>query len=307
MRRHLAVAFAALAIASIPRAAAATECELPEGWDSVAESGAHFVVFGEMHGTAQSPRFVGETICALAAKGERVLLGIEMEATADAALQEIWRDSDEGFAERLVRDMPGWAGRNDGVASRDMLAMLARLHTLRSNGAQIDVVAFNGFRDATQRKHFEDLPGQGPHEAAQADNILTASKARSYVHVILLVGSMHARGAPVQFQGKTYRPMRTYLDPNDTISLRMTYAGGEAWNCQITGQPEPGTSISSNDIDCSAHPAGDPWGLSGASRIVIGDLPPSDFAFGDAYDGYYFVKAITASPPAAADAAKEAE
>ena len=51
-------------------AAASEACPLPPGWDAIAARNPRFVIFGEMHGTEQTPAFFGDVACALATKGE---------------------------------------------------------------------------------------------------------------------------------------------------------------------------------------------------------------------------------------------
>ena len=62
-------------------------CQVPIGWNDVAARKPRFVVFGEVHGTRQAPAFIGDVACALAARGERILVAVEHSATEnDAAL-----------------------------------------------------------------------------------------------------------------------------------------------------------------------------------------------------------------------------
>src|SRR3546814_20260999 len=74
-----------------------------------------------------------------------------------------------------------------------MFALLVRLHGLKEAGVAVDVAAFNGMRDDAQRARLAGLPGQGPHEAAQAENIRDAAAAGDYDRLLILVGSFHAR------------------------------------------------------------------------------------------------------------------
>ena len=96
----------------------------PGGWSDVTELEPRFVVFGELHGTRQGPEFIGNLACALASRGERILLAVEHSSTNDAALQAAWSLPADRFGQALVET--GWAGRQDGVASQAMFAMLVR-------------------------------------------------------------------------------------------------------------------------------------------------------------------------------------
>jgi hypothetical protein len=254
-------------------------------------------VFGEVHGTRESPAFVGTIACALGRKGERLLVAIEHEATGDAALQAAWSLPHVRFAAALRRK--GWAGRQDGVASEAMFAMLVRLHALKSRGERIDVVAFSGIRDQAQGARFKDLPGQGPHEAAQAENIRVAAEGRPYDHVLVLVGNLHARKRPVEGRGVVYEPMAMRLAPAAAItSLNMTYAAGTMWNCLMKPGSafEPGKPPPPGAIDCASHATHGVVDLHRSPFIGLGALPGLDVD--DAYDGFFWLGEVSGSPPA---------
>src|SRR3546814_3779562 len=109
-----------------------------------------------------------------------------------------------------------------------------------SSDLAVDVAAFNGMRDDAQRARLAGLPGQGPHEAAQAENIRDAAAAGDYDRILILVGSFHARKSPVGEGADRFEPMAMRLARNGpTTSLRMRDAGGSLWNCI----PKPGTHV----------------------------------------------------------------
>ena len=287
----------ALAAAAAPADAGPLQrCDPPAGWDLVAKRSTRFVIFGEVHGTAEAPAFVGDVACALAFQGERLLIAIEQNPADDAALQAAWALPDDRFAAALAQ--VGWAGRQDGVASRAMFALLLRLHRLREGGRAIDVVRFNGARDAAQAARFAALPGQGPHEAAQAQNIRSADAGR-YDHVLVLVGNLHAGKQPVERGGVTFEPMAMRLAPGGaSTSLVMRHGGGTMWNCLL--RPGfalvPGKPLPAGALDCGAHPAVAVAAVPGpAPSIGLGEAPG---AMPDpAYDGWFWLGRITASPP----------
>lgn len=286
-----------LAIGTVARGegseGAAARCDLPVGWSDVAKLDPRFVVFGELHGTNEGPRFVGSLACALARKNKRVLVAIEHNASDNSAFQAVW-NSDK-FEEKLAN--LGFAGRSDGIASMAMFDMAVGLHLLKESGLPVAIVAFNGFEDERQRYRFADLPGQGPHEAAQAENIANASMAQSYDYVLVLVGNLHARKTPITQNGHEFDPMARRLSRyGKAVSLNMRYADGTSWNCV----PKPGAdrttkAISQEDLDCGQHPSkGEPEhgpaqfiGLEKADQV---DAPLT-------FDGFFWVGPISASPP----------
>ena len=218
----------------------AAMCHVPAGWAAVEARHTPYVVFGEVHGSSQAPAFFGDTACALARRGEHILVAIEQRGSENEALQRVWRLPNPGFAAAL-RALPMWVGSNDGRGSEAMFAMLVRLHALRASGKRIDIVAFDGPKDDAQRARFADLPGQGAREASQAENIRTVASSARYDRVLVLTGNAHARLLPVHFGQSTYDAMAMHLAPRGQItSLDMRADAGTTWNCQMTGRPEPG-------------------------------------------------------------------
>jgi hypothetical protein len=283
--------------AAAPNPGAESRCVVPDGWRAIKARRTRYVIFGEVHGTREAPAFVGATACGLAAKGERLLIAVEHLSTDDAALQAAWGLPHNRFAAALRER--GWKGREDGVASEAMFALLVRLHLLKTQGRRIDVVAFNGSRDDAQRARFNALPGQGPHEAAQAENIRTAAEARRYDHILVLVGNHHAR-KEIATRGDTrYKPMAMQLgEPGAVTSLNMANAPGTMWNCLIRPGVElqPGKEPPAGAIDCGSHPAG---GLADlARRPFVGLGAPPGGQPDTAYDGFFWVGSVSASPPA---------
>lgn len=282
------------AVAGTPAA-----CALPPGWDEIASRNTRYVVFGELHGTEQAPDMFGSVACALAGKGERVLVSLEIDSRENPALQSAWALPHDRFEAAIVRDLGIWKQGRDGRSSVAMLAMIVRLHAAKSHGAKIDVVAFNGARDEVQHARFASLPGQGPHDAAQAENIRLAADGGNYDRVLVLVGNVHARKRQVAGGDINFEPMAMKLAPAKQVTSRdMAYAAGTAWNCGFRAGfvPVPGKPPSSADIDCSARPTKGLTTVSGLPRLGIGSLQPAHVQ--GQYDGWFWVGPITASPPA---------
>lgn len=298
-----------LGIATLLQAAVATPafaapCKLPSGWSTLHADKARFIVFGEMHGTRESGETVESVACALARSGKRILIAVELSATSNDALQKAFEGPAANFAARLLATMPGWRGRNDGVASRAMLAMLDRLHQLKTEGYPIHVVAFNAVRDERQAARFRHLPSQAPHEAAQAENIRLAANARRYHQILVLVGNFHARKTKVDLDGVTFEPMAMRLaSAREVLSLDMLAGPGSYWNCIV--KPgftlTPQTRVSSDAIDCGAHVSR----LEGARKgpMRVGLRRTGDTDIDPDYDGFYWLPNVTASPPALPGAA----
>lgn len=207
------------------------------------------------------------------------MIGIEFGPYYNGALQAAWNANEEQF-ESLLLDA-GWRGRRDGVGSQAMFEMLSGLHQLRNEGHAIDIVAFNGIADEDQRTRFADLPSQGPHEAAQAENIGRAAQAGPYDRVLVLVGNLHALKKPYNFGSGRFDPMARRLEAyGSVLSFGMRHAGGTNWSCQR---------------DCAANQAEANASFDRQPFIAFND--EQDDWLSSKYDGFYWVGAISASPP----------
>ena len=295
LARTLGIGLIAAATASpaLADSTASATCELPEGWSEIAASDSDFIVLGELHGTKEGPALVESIVCALASRGERVLLAVEFSSMHNTKWQEAWELAPDAFAEAIKEH--GWRGRMDGVASEAMWQMVTKAHALKASGAAVDIVAFNGARDEQPAAEFADLPAQEPHEAAQAANIAEAARSGDYDTTLVLVGNAHAALKPIF----GYEPMAPKLKAYGSVmALNMTYATGASWSCQMT-MPEgmkPGDPVPQNAVQCAEHTAKglpDP-GLG--VHMALGAFPgrdPSGY-----FDGYFWVGPISASPPA---------
>ena len=274
-------------------------CTAPEGWSEITASDSDFVVFGELHGTNEAPAFISRLLCAEAMRGQRLLLAVEHSSWQNPAWQEAWALSHDAFEKALPP--LGWQGRNDGVASEAMFRLVLAAHSLRDRGAPIDIVAFNGARDAAQHARFAELPGQGPHEASQAENIAKAAARKDYDRVIVLVGSLHAEIAPITLSvgGPEFEPMAMRLATyGSVLSLEAQHAGGSSWNCTLPPDTKlaAGQEVTSDMIECASHSASADMKIERPPYIALRQFPNARLrAF---YDGFYWLGPITASPPA---------
>jgi hypothetical protein len=257
---------------------------LPKGWDQIEARKPRFVIFGETHGTRESPALVASIACALSKRGKRLLVAIELGAETNPQLQTLWNRPSEGFREAVVSQLPYFAGRKDGVASEAMLSLIERLHALGRAGQKIDIVAFSGARDRKQAQRWSQLPWQAAHEAEQAENISDAANRKQYSRVLVLAGNAHAQKHPIGGSESTYEPMAMHLASAGTIvSLIEIYGSGTMWNCvaQVCGPRE--TS-----------------GSAMRPMTPVGLWTSLQHGWFAGYDGYYWFPIVHASPPASA-------
>jgi hypothetical protein len=268
------------------------------GWAAVAAKKPKYVIFGELHGTKESPQFIAKLASGLANQGKRILVAVELDAYTDPNVQKAWAGPPADFAATLTAK--GWAGRQDGVASVAMLDMLTQLHLEKSHGASIAITAFNGAHDDAQSERLNSITAAG-HERTQAENIEMAAQAGRYDYVLVLVGSAHAMKRKIDFRDgtKPYQSMAMHLARRGkTLSVAMAYDDGTAWNCilPVGAEPPPGQPIITDMLKCANHRESKNAKFSGDPRISLNiSLENEAKKF---FDGYYWVGPITGSIPA---------
>lgn len=191
-----------------------------------------------------------------------------------------------------------WKGRNDGNGSRATLEMLVRLHGLEQQGRSVTLVAFSGARNEGQRVRWQGLPGQGAHEAAQADNIRMAADAGRYDRVLVLVGNLRARKRTVTRGDTTFEPVAMRLAPAAQVtSVLLTYSAGTAWGCSLRPgfAMQPGKPLPDDAMDCTAHPVKASAEVGGPSGIRL--LPMAAWGEEWAFDGHLDTGPAVASAP----------
>lgn len=292
------LAIAPVEVTRIAKAAKTSEagCQMPPGWGEIERLHPRYVVFGEQHGTREAPAFVADVVCALALRGKRVLLAIEHEVIDDPALRRAWSLPHNRFAGALLRT--AWTPTEDGRDSEAMFEMVDRLHQVKARGAAISITAFNGMRDEAQEKRWSHLPSQGPHEAAQAENIHIAAARGKYDYVIVLTGGFHASRRSVGDGGSRFDAMASHLARSGrTVSLNLRSSTGTAWNCST----KPGVHIDigrplpPGAIECASFPYQDRPDLHRAPYMHIGALPGEDVT--PDYNGFFWVGRTTGSAP----------
>lgn len=215
--------------------------------------------FGEMHGTVESPAFVGDVACAVAQQGHHVQVALEIWNSEQRAIDAFMETGDRA---KLLAG-PYWA-QHDGRSSTAMLDLIDRVRWLRRAGARIDIVAY-------------DITDKPDRDEAMAIKVLAARDAAGVI--VGLSGNIHSR----RTKWNEVTPLVTHLV--DAKLLVRTHdvsaAGGTMWACIAVGDHEP---------ECGEHPmakddaAGTPWTLGPAKD-------PS-------HDGVYYVGPTKAAFPA---------
>lgn len=258
MRKHLLFAIGViLAAACSASHARGIACEAPHGIPA-----ARLVLFGELHGTAESPALVGRVVCALAESGP-VALGLELPAIEQGPIDSyLASDGDPAAGERLLSGR-FWLEDDDGRSSRAMFDLIRYVRELKQQGLPVAV--------------FTLIPASLGNTPDDNPGIARSIRAFHHKHptprIVALMGNLHAGQAEVRPFGKTITPAGYLLRDLHPVSILITHPAGTIWAC-----------INS----CGIHD-------------VIGESRPAGFHDGAPMRGYgmsYMLPSITASPPA---------
>lgn len=245
-----------LVLVACNRKQVAVQCE--RSIEGLNLSAGRIVWLGEMHGTMESPKFVGDVVCQ-GARAASVQLGLEI---ATAEQMRIDRFLVDGKRDSLLAG-PWWR-QHDGRSSTAMLALIERIRELRRGGAKVSIVAYDAL----------SLDGR---DTAMANFVRAARKPD---HLFIgLSGNVHSRRT--KWNDMTPLVAQLVAHGLGVKTYDVSASGGTFWGCMSHGDHEP---------ICGEHPMGidrekgTPWTI-GARRD-------------ESHDGVYFVGKTTASPPA---------
>jgi len=191
--------------------------------------------FGEMHGTEESPRLVGDAVCE-GARWDRVQLGLEIWQDEQLRLNHYLMDGDR----KKLFEGPFWA-QHDGRSTTAMVALLDRIRQIRDDGGKVEVVAY-------------DITNEPDRDKAMAKTVI-ASRDPNAVW-IGLAGNVHTRRT--KWNEVTPMVARLVEQHFALTTYDVSATGGTMWSCVATDEHEPvcGEHPNSNDGG-----AGAPWSL----------------------------------------------
>ena len=214
--------------------AAAPDCVPIQGSAAILDDPAiDYVIFGEMHGTNETPALFGDLVCAAAAR-RPVMVALEIPSD-DQPVLDAWLASSGDAEARAALFRASFWSSNDGRSSTAMLALLERLrgmfqaHRILGVAATMDISAGGG-------------ADQTPYDRAMAAGWTRALAAHPGARLLALVGSAHAVPGRVRFDdGPGFLAAASFLPRAHTVTLGNADVGGTAWVCMAMDQcgPQP--------------------------------------------------------------------
>lgn len=195
--------------------------DLPGAHAVLSRTDKRFLIFGELHGTAEAPALFGDLVCAAVRTGE-VVVGLELQQDQQPSLDRYLASDGSHDAREDILRATHWANR-DGRASAAMFALVERLRVLRASGLPLSVVAFVPF--------VTDRSSQTPYEKAMAQRWLSGMTGKPKARFIALVGNVHS----MRRARSTFEPAAMHMPPGSLVTFGPAPAGGQAWNCQQDG------------------------------------------------------------------------
>lgn len=197
--------------------------ELPGAAAVLVRTDKRFLIFGELHGTAETPALFADFVC-MAASAQPIVVGLELATDQQPSLDRYLASDGSPAAQIELQAAAHWAGGRDGRASVAMFALVERLRALRASGLPLRLVAFVP-TDVT------DLSSQTPYEKAMAGNWRKALGGSTQARFIALVGNIHSMRRPFD----DFEPAAMHMPPRSLLTFGFAPVGGKAWNCQQGG------------------------------------------------------------------------
>jgi hypothetical protein len=265
-RLALVTLMAACGATTAPPHPAATEppkLAIPPG---VIEPGV--VLIGDLHGTREIPRFVGELV-ATVARERPVVLGLEILPGETPSLDGfLASDGGPAARDRLLAD-PWWrAEYQDGRRSVAMFELLEAMRARKAAGAKIEIARI-------------DAPaGDEDRDQGMAHRVLELRHDHPGAVIVVYAGNLHTMRKGMASQpGHPWMAMHLATEGVAFVSLNPHYEDGSAWVCRTASAAECGAGLVA--------------GAPGPHEIRLEPSPDGN------YDGWFGLGPITASPPAA--------
>jgi hypothetical protein len=265
-----------------PLLSAELECDSYVGTAKVVNLASdHLIIFGEMHGTNESPEAIGQLACSLLHSGRPVRIGLEADWPQGASLARAIEDPFD--REVVLNAAPKMWSTYDGRSSEAVLELLEQVSQWYGQGFDISVFAFDA------------LPSEwvGAENQAIARDAAMAKQVNLQVSefdgaVLLQTGNFHAQKSPFSFADQAFIPMASLITVRPVFSLEMKYGPGSAW---VNATYEDGEGNIVENLG--------PMQMGGIGKP---DAEPRSFVLENdwpaAFDGEYFTGSISASPPA---------
>ena len=201
----------------------AAGCPRPvAGLDTLLRAGTA-LLFGELHGTQEAPRFVGDVACHAVERRVPVTIALELPLDVANHLTTYVAGTDAGERTRALAAIftSTW---QDGRRSQAIAALLDTARALKQRAFDVRVIPFSADSAASGQ-----LRDRGMADA------LAQAFADSSRLLIMLAGNLHVRLRSGTAISRDYEPagflLRQRFPTRTVVSLDMANDAGSAWLC----------------------------------------------------------------------------
>lgn len=239
---------------SLGALAATPDCAGPPPQLALDKITARAIVVGEVHGTTETPAFVGQVVCGLLKSGRPVILALERDGSEQVALNRYLASAGLPADVKALTGNGAWAEpMQDGRNSRAMLALIEQVRQWKQAGQRVGLLAMQmEYHQIVPREpkqvSFTEADGARLallNDRAMADKTWVTLTANPGYTVVALAGNTHtALGSK---QRARYEASPSFADllaetsPVHVIGLTTT--GGTTWVARPDGQQGPRLSV----------------------------------------------------------------
>ena len=176
-------------------------------------------ILGETHGNKISPETAGYLAEEVLRVQGAVTVGLEIPEREQGRLQSYLEGEGTDRERCLLLDSHFWSPHSaDGRSSLAKLELIERLRSLREEGHDVEILAFDRRSGADQQSGEEGL----------AEAIIEYAQSRPERRLVVLTGNFHARRAPFEFMGSELVPMSSFIGRAvaETTTIKLDYRGG---------------------------------------------------------------------------------
>lgn len=244
--RHACLAFALLLTAQAVRAAP-LDCTSPPQI-ALDKIDARVIVVGEVHGTEQTPAFVGQLVCGLLKQGRPVILALERDGSEQEALNRYLASAGRPVDAQALLSQRAWAQptAQDGRSSQAMLRLIEQVRQWRQAGQRVGVLAMQTSSyeiaplDASQKQVLSDAEQDrfsAINDRSMADNTWLALATHPGYTAVALAGNFHtAVGSKARAQFVSTPSFADVLSSYTAIHvIGLSGGGGSSWNMTSKG------------------------------------------------------------------------
>jgi hypothetical protein len=224
----------------------------------------NLLLFGEMHGSVETPALISQLACSLSSSRE-LAIGLEIPSGEQSLLDSYLASRGAKTDVQKLTGSDFWQRGRDGRSSSAMLRLIEDIRKLKEGGAPVNLFAF------------DDQPGTTlERDIAVANGIRRFHDSHPNTQIIALMGNIHAMQEPIAIEDHTIVPSGKLLKDLDPVSILVAYPKGTVWACMP---------------DCGIHEVSAAKSFAGAPGFSRGALSAG-------YSHTFSLRSITAAPPA---------